>query len=499
MLLLHKISLLFFVLIKNLKANNDLNGTDTISARNFNSACGDVFTKSEVVLETQGYPGKYPPNMQCSYLLKGPYCPTEYKFQFLDFNLESSNGCVKDRLEIDNKDALCGNKNGIRTYFSENGALQLKFVSDATVSGRGYRILISRSSCKRDPNTNTDTVTTTEVVKMVPSIPNWTNTPNNNLQSCCTNQYNSKRFILTSPNFPYTLNSATDCIIRIRKANPDICRIRFHLNFFSLGNSDCNSGFLQIDGKYLCGCNSDIKLLSVFQSGASIKDLRLFSRGFKTSQYSGFIIEVIQDECPKKYIPETILIQNQSVLHQLHDDQGNRVAWPNDTQESLSRKLHFINERTDVFEQNNKPLENIVKHVYFFASPDYNRPSHSAKDKEETDYIDLADTRLLVIANIYQIRQCLNINQINMNMLYARFGQNLPKCQSISSSTANNNNCVELNYVKGYFRSPYYPFYYPGNLNICYRYNQVTLIIRMYVNLRFSGFANSPDTATFGH
>lgn len=124
--------------------------------------CGNIFTDKQFVLTSENYPRPYPPDKECFYLLKAGNCTSNFNIEFLDFNLASSVGCIKDRLEIGSQDALCGLKNGSKVYISEKGSLKLKFVSDnePEKTNRGFRLLVTRiDECEADNSTIDDNFT----------------------------------------------------------------------------------------------------------------------------------------------------------------------------------------------------------------------------------------------------------------------------------------------------------------------------------------------------
>ncbi|KAH0815196.1 hypothetical protein GEV33_007594 [Tenebrio molitor] len=455
------------VIVVNASQNN-------ISARNFNSDCGQVFTKREFIIESARYPSNYPPNYECSYLVKGPTCPTRFTLQFIDFSLEDSLGCSKDRLEVDTKDALCGNKMGIKEYFSEKGTLILRFVSDADITGRGYRILLTRSPCESQQPLSTTTQT----------VPKWYTT-NNEVEytttsrpaydkskgKCCQTSYSVKKFTLTSPNFPYSMSTPAECVYHIYKTNRKICRLRIDVQFFWSGrpSNNCPEGYLEIDGKRICGCKSDLKLLMSFE-GDSPKILRFVSRGYERNSYSGFVMEIVQDECPKKYVPEES--QKNATAEKkfrFYNDQINRIAWPNKSHETVIERLHLISENTEIIDDKNDsdspPQPQIVRHVYFFSYPDLNR---IPRDREETEYVDISSMDSIFVQDNVDYGYCLNWNRKQFSSLSSR---SLPVCK-INEGNVAAERCVELNQVRGSFKSPGYPFYYRGNMNICYRFNK---------------------------
>ncbi|RZC43010.1 uncharacterized protein BDFB_009569 [Asbolus verrucosus] len=445
-----------------------------MSGRNFNSECGQVFTKKQFIIESPLYPTSYPLNYECSYLIKGPTCPTYFNLQLLDFSLEDSLGCSKDRLEVEDKDAICGSKSGMRQYFSEKGTLILRFVSDKSGTGRGYRILVTRSPCgSGDPETTTlygipqwhkdaDNPETTSY-----SVPKWHTTNrdveyttttkpsvvNRRTSKCCPNSYGSKKFILTSPNFPYSMSTPTDCIYEIYRANRNVCRLRIDVDFFWLGHNgnNCAEGFLEIDGRFICGCKSNLKLVSSFE-GSPTKILRFVSKGYERSSYSGFVLEIIQDECPKKYTPEEAT-KNRTFEEKFrfYNDQINRVAWPSLSHGAIIDKLHLISENTEVLSDqvddwNKEKRPKVVRHVYFFAEPGVRGVP---KDREDTDYVDTSSMNSSFLQDSYDYNYCLNWNRQQLNSVTSRY---LPVCK-INEATLDlqNKHYEDMNFVTDAF------------------------------------------------
>lgn len=77
------------------------------------------------------------------------------------------------------------------------------------------------------------------------------------------------------------------------------------MQFFAMGPSGHNScpyGHLEIDGKFLCGCNSHVQLTTSF-GGLESKLIKFHTEGFNSRDKSGFVLEVIQDECQKSSQP----------------------------------------------------------------------------------------------------------------------------------------------------------------------------------------------------
>lgn len=451
-----------FLLFRRCAPSNDF-GALNATERKINLDCGGIFDQQQFVIESPDYPANYPHDSDCSYILKGPSCPTTFTLQPLDFNIESSLGCSGDRLEIQDKDALCGNEVGTKNYSVADGVLQLRFRSDARKSGKGFRILVSRSPCNLDDMPGNPPLTTP------PTTLSYL--PPNQKQFCCSNSYSAKRFFLSSPGFPYS-NIPTDCVYHIHKTNRNVCRLRMHFLFFWSGIHDprygCPRGFLKVDGKYLCGCRIGLKIISAFDEGA-VKVIRFKNDAFPKSIFSGFVLEVIQDECPKR-------LNGTAGQEQFHyyNDQNNRVAWP-ELGGNLKKAIS-LSENTEIVDDSQLiPNSNpVVKNVYFFKDPseDYdNRPDfYHPRDVEQTSYLDTAvDNFLLPDGNDNYKCRAWGVLQwllLSKQILW----QQMPRCEIPSKNPPGN--CMDLIYAKGYFQSPGYPHYYTNDLNVCYRYEQ---------------------------
>ncbi|XP_058056735.1 uncharacterized protein LOC131208104 [Anopheles bellator] len=114
--------------------------------------CGGVYKRLQSEIRSPEYPDAgYQPNLHCEYTFKSPFvCSNQYHFQFLDFALEPSRNCTKDRVVIGEEEILCGTVIGSKLYDAPGGLLRMKFVSDAWRSERGFRILVTRQPCGDD-------------------------------------------------------------------------------------------------------------------------------------------------------------------------------------------------------------------------------------------------------------------------------------------------------------------------------------------------------------
>ncbi|XP_065164226.1 cubilin isoform X1 [Atheta coriaria] len=514
-------------------SNINDNGDKVEDQAQMAATCGGIFSQPQFIIESPRYPSNYPSNANCLYIFKGPYCQTNYTLQFLDFNLENSLGCVNDRLEVKIRDALCGIKDGFKQYATSSGTLELNFISNGDTTARGFRILVSRSLCltnnppvvSRDPNENQPTTTNvpnvfappvrpdtfrpTQFPVYVPTrqpqtpvrpyLPPTSKAPPSELYpnakepSCCAATYSAKRFFISSPGFPHSPNSPAQCSFTIYRASQKVCRLRIQMHYFWVGEQDssCTRGYLQIDGKLICGCHTGLKLVSPFEGHfGNTKVFRYMNIGanFDGHAFSGFALEVIQDECPKRYLPDSSEISNHPAeilpRFNFYQDQFNRVGFPNLTHEALSSAL--LNGNTEVFE----PIDlgfrpRVVKHVYYFDSPDYTYDvsysyNKQPRDVEETNYLETTDLNALYPSG-FDLNKCTLWNSNEWNQLNKDVAwQRMPKCNDITvnsnsyvppqTEVSRESGCKEYSFLKGYFQSPGYPYYYPKNINCCYRF-----------------------------
>lgn len=405
------------------KSENYVENLRTIE---FGDVCNKTITESQFLLNSPKYPQAYPPNFNCQLKIESENCPTYYKFKFINFNIENSPGCVKDRLEVGLLDALCGKKNGSKEYLAKNGTLTLNFKTDDTVSATGYRILVTKiEECSKESSDSSKATTKTS------SVENHVNT---NLKECCHDYSQSSRhFIMNSPNFPASLSYPTDCVIRIHKESPDVCRLRIIFRFFWFGNSlDCREGFMQIDGKTVCGCKGDFKLISKFTE--NVKVLRFRSAGLIRNSYSGFVAEIFQDDCPKKLTSD---ITNSTIL-----------------------KVPNIKQDLKFYSTYNK------KNFDGFEYPQEIIPQ---EERESNDFVDTADINGILGNDAHTFERCLQWNQAQFNDIFYGKEIKLSSCQRAEDRKYEEKNCKRFIHQNGYFFNPGYPFFYPGHLKICYR------------------------------
>lgn len=112
-------------------------------------SCGGIFRDKQNLIKSPGYPNQnYPKNVDCEYVFYSPFvCANEFHVQFLDFQLEPSLSCSKDKLRIGDE-VLCGQVIGIMKYKAVNGSLKIQFTSDQTSENKGFELLVTRLPCE---------------------------------------------------------------------------------------------------------------------------------------------------------------------------------------------------------------------------------------------------------------------------------------------------------------------------------------------------------------
>ncbi|KAK5646535.1 hypothetical protein RI129_004999 [Pyrocoelia pectoralis] len=387
--------------------------------------------------------------LNCSYVFKGPSCPTFFNVKFIEFNLRSFSGCNVNSLEVVNNEILCGRIYGSKTYFSSEGLLRIKIVLKSNLSDDSYKILVTRLPCFIKPQrTRDDVIVSQNAIKPYRS---------ERYPFCCGQRYDARQFYLTSPNFPYSKNVKDQCVYHIYKFSPRICHLRVNFLFFSVdeetSDNTCHKGFLEIDEKYFCGCRTGLQLLLPFNS--SMKTIR-FKNADCRSEFSGFVVEVMQEECSERFSGE----YTQDVL-QFYNEQA--VYSKTNLKRARLTKENIYSDRTD---------PDIVKHVYVFEDTEENDKSDKEKIFSDTTEISYYDFNKCKSSDVMQLKILSN------NVLW----QEISKCSTVSGKSYSAQ-CVQANLVKGYIQSPDYPHFYPKGLHTCYRFEPLSgyCAVRLYI------------------
>lgn len=359
---------------------------DTSRNTIFSDFCGGIFRDKQVVIKSPRYPNSYPKNLECDYTFYSPFvCMNEFHIQFLHFQLEPSMRCTKDKLVIGEDEILCGQVIGIMKYQANNGTLRIKFTSDETIENTGFELVVTRLPCSLNGSnqakwnetatitsifgnhseavvrnlhvanstsqTNTEIVSETSIVRPIclsqtKTQPNQHFNPKNTfnravstsptLPSCCINIFNQNFFYLISPGFPNIPQHPTDCVFHVERNHANICRLRIGFKFFLLGDimqQRCVTNFLEIDGHRFCGCRTGFIYYSQWGK-PSTKSIR-FSNLLRYERIQGFILEIIQEECPYKSFQQFNMPHRLSPInHLMHANDprrcsSNYVSWLN--------------------------------------------------------------------------------------------------------------------------------------------------------------------------
>lgn len=430
-------------------------GTKELLAAGLN--CGGTYTDEEVRIEFPNYDNYTLENTVCQFVFRDDQCSTQYSFNFEYFDLADSENCETTGLEVEEQDVLCGKLSGTKIYYSQNGVLNLKFYSHSLRRADRFKILISKIPCETNAVSRHvkrsifhHTCRSYEVPLQVTSDQyklswNYYYNPihrplvtqqNSNQKFCCAAKYDSRHFMIASPNFRYGKNNPVNCAYHIYRANSNICRIRFNFVFYSNGYQTaqgCQNGYLELDGKQICGCKTDLKLSSIFDKhyGDIPKILRFNSEGYPTGKLSGFVIEVLQDECPNKIQPY-------------------HIAIPRMKRASLRRR-----DRRWIVPNEFAPVHFPAYNPYYTHQQVLSNPTGSYIDTTSFDPISQIG---------WNDQKCKewDTTQLEKNKLW----RNMPQCSSNGKTTAK---CHEIRDKSGCLKTPGYPFYYPSNLDQCYR------------------------------
>lgn len=339
--------------------NNGFFGTNNIppseTHQSLNNQCGGFFKNIQNLIETPKINIDRPIcNLRCEYQIMSPYvCENEFHVQFLNFSLESSEDCLNERLVINHDEIFCGRQIESRKFKTKAGVLNITFSSKSFNyrEGRGFKILVTRLPCidsidsEQLESTDADIniITTTDDPKCLKvnstvtfsdhnsstyGIHGFNRTVNSRQDippptlppigppitilptppaflKCCQNIYNQNRFLLISQGFPAFIVGENDCLFVIQKSSPNVCRLRIIFKYFNLQDrmanelGGCNNNFLEIEGRRLCGCKSEF-VFETFWGYEASKILRLRTSPGQHVSAQGFVLEVIQEDCPSK-------------------------------------------------------------------------------------------------------------------------------------------------------------------------------------------------------
>ncbi|XP_028815099.1 cubilin [Denticeps clupeoides] len=188
------------------------------SAR-FSEACGSFITTDEIggAIASPRYPYPYPANQNCSWIIRAQEPFTHVTLSFTDFELEMINSsCSHDAVEVldgDNDQAplvgrYCG-RDVPHPVTSFSNALVVNFVSDSSVSKKGFRATYSAST------------------------------------SSCGGSFHMESGVFNSPNYPDAYPPNAECVWRITSSPGNRLQMSF-IMFELQESSDCSHDYLEI-------------------------------------------------------------------------------------------------------------------------------------------------------------------------------------------------------------------------------------------------------------
>uniref|UniRef100_A0A8C5DMG5 Membrane frizzled-related protein n=1 Tax=Gouania willdenowi TaxID=441366 RepID=A0A8C5DMG5_GOUWI len=98
--------------------------------------CGGVMTYSEGSVSSPNYPGSYPPNSLCMWVIRVPP-PTKVQIHVSSLRVEGPSPCLFDWLEVQEQTQFCGNV-APPTINTNSSTVWLIFHSDGSITGNGF-------------------------------------------------------------------------------------------------------------------------------------------------------------------------------------------------------------------------------------------------------------------------------------------------------------------------------------------------------------------------
>ncbi|XP_046468139.1 cubilin [Neodiprion pinetum] len=295
---------------------------------------------------------------------------------------------------------------------------------------------------------------------------------NNGLSECCGSVYSSSNFLLTNPGFPSLIYSSNsyECQYTIQRASQSTCQLRMYFKFFNFGSEDqfCTYGYVEVDGRRLCGCKTGLNVTTSFDNIAT-KVITVKYLGYPKVKFNGFVIEVTQESCLTNYLrtgsgsagQEFLLNTNQPVFATNYQRNYKRSASLDGEAERSSdpeKDVEELREKRDLghtFERTNSAALTTSRNLFF----------GSCQVFKFLNWVKAAKQVYLRSA------QCssgsTNTGTLSTISVIPIFPDNVNSAIVNFPSSAN---CETVNVVEGIVSSSYYPNGYSNNLNQCYRF-----------------------------
>ncbi|XP_013788246.1 cubilin-like [Limulus polyphemus] len=212
--------------------NVDINRTHSATYREKPlSSCDRIFVEENFFLRSPNYPGGYHTFTECHYLVKRAnrdICGLELKF--LKFDIEPSDGCVYDFLEVD-RQKLCGiiASEAVRVFMFNEDRMNIKFISDAQITRSGFNIHVRQTKDCYPGN----------VYYPPPSCNVYTDSETGELHSL---------------GHPKKYRSNLICMYKIKQRDRTFCTVTLRFLDFDLDyTAGCFGDYLEVDGQRFCG------------------------------------------------------------------------------------------------------------------------------------------------------------------------------------------------------------------------------------------------------
>lgn len=245
--------------------------------------CEERHSELEFEIKSRNFPGNYSHNLDCvHYVVRASDDVCGLELRFITFNLEESEGCAYDFLEVDGE-SFCGRlPNGSRNIFRFDSAVKtISFQTDSQVSAAGFHIKVRQlKDCSH-------TFMPVENAFMAALR-----------TQKCSIALQDREGKLTSFKYPEPYPGDLLCVYAIER-NPQghFCSADIHFGHFELQDSvDCNSDFLELENKRYCGKALHQTSRRVhFDDDGNVRFL--FKSDSSGPAKAGFILNYTQIEC----------------------------------------------------------------------------------------------------------------------------------------------------------------------------------------------------------
>lgn len=134
------------------EADHDINGMGfDLSYQKVKSSCGGIYKGGSAIISTPNYPKtNYENNITCEWDIKTDISHS-ITLNILEFDIEESPGCAKDKLEIIdiifNKTLWsgCGRKSNQTSFTTQRNELLVRLKTDETVNAKGFKAEYTQS------------------------------------------------------------------------------------------------------------------------------------------------------------------------------------------------------------------------------------------------------------------------------------------------------------------------------------------------------------------